>query len=328
MGCSASRYINVHHARPSECHSSSSSFLHSSSPSSQPQASRTLSLQTSLIHHPSQKKGDSNHLVSLTSTTYGSLHLLLHQDDLNAHDLEQVPQSPDSVINTWELMEGLDDFHSIDKLSETGDKKPLWKHLSEESLLSKMDPNVSSSYRRALLFRKKTEENINKSCVDVPRIIMSGETQNRVVLYYTSLRGIRTTYEDSCTARMILRGHRVFVDEKDISMDSSYRRELQVAFGGVSMVSLPQLFIKGKYVGGADKIKQLHEKGDLAVLLKDLPVRTNVMLNVCETCGDVRFLLCANCSGSRKVYDQDERRIRRCPDCNENGLIRCRHCYL
>ena len=49
-------------------------------------------------------------------------------------------------------------------------------------------------------------------------------------------------------------------------MDSAYRKELQSVLGAKN-VSLPQVFIKGKYVGGADVIKQLFETGELAKVL-------------------------------------------------------------
>ncbi|XP_076951695.1 uncharacterized protein At5g39865-like [Bidens hawaiensis] len=150
-------------------------------------------------------------------------------------------------------------------------------------------------------------------------------TEDRVVIYFTSLRGIRRTYEDCYSVRTILKFFRVFIDERDISMDSAYRNEL-VAVLGQKHVSLPQVFIKGKYVGGADVIKQLHETGQLAKALKGLPVRLSNAWQVCDTCGDVRFVPCANCSGSKKVFDEDEDLLIRCPDCNENGLVRCPNC--
>lgn len=151
-------------------------------------------------------------------------------------------------------------------------------------------------------------------------------TEDRVVVYFTSLRGIRRTYEDCYAVRMILKFFRVHIDERDISMDSSYRKELLNVLGEKQTVSLPQVFIKGKYVGGADVIKQLHETGQLAKLLKGLPARAIGPWQVCDACGDVRFIPCANCSGSKKVFDEDEDRLIRCPDCNENGLIRCPTC--
>lgn len=151
-------------------------------------------------------------------------------------------------------------------------------------------------------------------------------TEDRVVIYFTSLRGIRRTYEDCYAVRMILKFFRVIIDERDISMDSAYRKELLGVLGEKQNVSLPQVFIKGKYVGGADVIKQLHETGQLAKLLKGLPVRATGPWQVCDECGDVRFIPCANCSGSRKVFDEDEDQLKRCPDCNENGLIRCPIC--
>ncbi|KAL8493841.1 hypothetical protein ACS0TY_024854 [Phlomoides rotata] len=389
MGCTASRPANFITQQQNATSNSSSSLSNSqlqspyysfSDPSSTP-ISRTLSLPTPLVHHPPLRKGDSNHFVSLTSTTYGSLVLIdpptrsfngvdfanssaqmrKVQDFGNSED----PLSPDSVINTWELMEGLDEeefnFHMVENPKKLGKKvetdeielvksfefvdhpvsKPLWKHLSEESLLAKMDSNVVSSYRKALLGKQQGCEKPKEIWVnpkkteslesnDATSLVSDGDEscylpcgENRIVLYHTSLRGIRKTYEDCCAVRVILRGFRVVVDERDISMDRSYRTELQEALKGKA-VSLPQVFIKGKHIGGAEEIKQLNEEGELGKLLEGFPL---IDLGfVCETCGDARFVPCTNCNGSRKVYEEEEGKLRRCPDCNENGLIRCSGC--
>ncbi|EPS70559.1 hypothetical protein M569_04201, partial [Genlisea aurea] len=279
--------------------------------------SRTLSLLTPLVHHPAVRKGDSNHFVALTSTTYGSL---VDPPSLKLHDAvdSEHPSSPDSVINTWELMKGLDDdlqftFQSIENPVVS---KPLWKHLSEESLPAKMDP----TYRKALL---QVEHEIHRQVED-HHIIESNADDNRIVLYYTSLRGIRKTYEDCCAVRSIIRGFRVCIDEKDISVDRSYKTELQEALKE-QHVSLPQVFIRGKCIGGAEVIKQLNEAGELAKLLEGFPVK-DIGIACCEVCGDARFVPCPNCNGSRKVYGEEDGKLRRCPDCNENGLIRCSGC--
>ncbi|OIT28176.1 PREDICTED: uncharacterized protein At5g39865 [Nicotiana attenuata] len=401
MGCSASRsydFVTTDPQNPWNCSSSSHSQQspYSYSDSSSTPVSRTLSLPTPLVHHPAMCKGDTNHLVSLTSTTYGSLVLIdtpipnpnpnpnFHGGNfknpttqmiksLNGTD-PQDPLSPDSVINTWELMEGLDDFdfhivqskiesprklktNNLDiqneldtneleksyEFVEHSDSKPLWKHLSEEQLLAKMDPNVASSYRQALSSKRfgyKESEDCPK-----PNIVSSVElessnasllssllpdndvrlkgTEDKIVLYFTSLRGIRKTYEECCTVRMIFRGFRVCVDERDVSMDASYRKELQSVLEGKT-VSLPQVFIGGKYIGGAEEIKQLHEAGELANLVEGFAVKHSGF--VCESCGDARFVPCPNCSGSRKVFEEEEGKLRRCLNCNENGLIRCPGC--
>lgn len=234
------------------------------------------------------------------------------------------------------VCDSLDSFELVDH----SDSKPLWKHLSEESLLAKMDDNLVSSYRRALSsrqlvcgiskdmdctpgFRQVACEIKEMGCEkDVNGFYLSG-TEDRIVLYYTSLRGIRKTYEDCCAVRMILKGFRVFVDERDISMDSEYRKELQSVFNGKTFC-LPQLFVRGKCIGGADEIKQLHEVGELVRLLDGFPTMDPGF--ICENCGDARFVPCPNCSGSRKVFEEVEGRMSRCPDCNENGLIRCSSC--
>uniref|UniRef100_A0A2P2M836 Glutaredoxin family protein n=1 Tax=Rhizophora mucronata TaxID=61149 RepID=A0A2P2M836_RHIMU len=429
MGCSASRPSTflTKDSHPEEkpfyaCHSpslSSSSFLQENSTFSSPclpkkqyssesQVPRALSLQAPLVHHLPSKKGDSHHLVSLTSTTYGSL---IHVEPTDTKSNRQEPPdqprpppesslkaqekenpgdslSPDSVINTWELMHGLEDDdrdlgfeqvqslksrsslsdssfeysskpgpfrplgfdgvarklqNSIDSVSyeeivaenPVSFSKPLWKHLSEESFLSKMDPNVISSYWRALSSRQLSsnkESSNGKSVGSSPissvttnaRPFLNG-TESKIVLYFTSLRGIRKSYEDCYAVRMIFRGFRVPVDERDISMDSTFRKELQSVIK-VKAMSLPQVFIRGKYIGGVEEIRQLNEAGELAKLLRGFPVRDPKW--ICESCGDARFVLCTNCSGSKKVFDEEKEQLRRCPDCNENGLIRCPGCCL
>lgn len=215
-------------------------------------------LPTPLIHHPPLCKGDTNHLVSLTSSTYGSL---------DHRVLDNPTTSPDATINTWELMEGLDDIDfcmvpspvydiqkELVKSNEHPSTKPLWKHLSEESLLVKMDPNVTLSYRKALYSSNqyRHDQGLSSFSRNTDHIYLKG-TEDKVVVYFTSLRGIRKTYEDCCSVHMIFKGVRVCVDERDISMDSSYRKELQDALQGKTL-SLPQVFIRGKYIGGLEEI--------------------------------------------------------------------------
>ncbi|KAB1222237.1 hypothetical protein CJ030_MR2G023475 [Morella rubra] len=404
MGCSSSKPTAPFPEHPSHPASSSPSSSAAHSSNSSPRVHKALSLPAPLVHHPPLRKGDAHHIVTLTSTTYGSLLLVDHpkppenpnltgKDLHEHHNATQISQitrapepeadpedslSPDSVINTWELMDGLDDFESDsgkpsssifdrpifipNKLSScryTGcdrsvkklfdlfesvknteiisenpfhSTKPLWQHLSEEALLAKMDPNVVSSYRRALSSKKldRTQSQRIRSLGSSPLSYSSSSSwyrlpgsEDRIVIYFTSLRGIRKTYEDCCLVRLIFRGFRVPVDERDISMDSEYRNELQRALGGKA-VSLPQVFIRGNHLGGAEEVKQLNELGELAQLLEGFPMKEHGF--VCGGCGDARFLPCRNCNGSRKVFEEEEGELRRCPDCNENGLIRCPSC--
>ncbi|KAK9068845.1 hypothetical protein SSX86_012961 [Deinandra increscens subsp. villosa] len=183
-------------------------------------------------------------------------------------------------------------------------------------------PNPSPSDPQ---FQSKLKPEKSISVSNEPPSIQLPGTEDRIVVYFTSLRGIRRTYEDCYAVRMILKCFRVFIDERDVSMDSAFRKEL-LSVLGEKQISLPQVFIKGKYVGGADVIKQLHETGQLAKALKGVAVRSTGPWKVCDGCGDVRFVPCANCNGSKKVFEEDEDELKRCPNCNENGLIRCPAC--
>ncbi|RID47335.1 hypothetical protein BRARA_I03936 [Brassica rapa] len=394
----------------SKTSSSASSTSVSSSPaatklaasdSPSPAIHKAFSFPTPLVHHPPARKGDTHHLVSLTSTSYGSLLLKSSSDqetpprisisDKNTTDpVSRDSFSPDSVINTWELMDGLDDEFEFEiakpgklgsgqdsdlcpkpdpnrngsalKLDEsyefvrTGQeeedwvplsykpKQPLWKHLSEESFLSGLDPSIVSSYKKALSSKQLTNHSVDtrkpltttkslsfiisepKSVCAKPRL---QGAEDKIVLYFTTLRGIRKTYEDCCCVRMILKGLQVAVDERDISMDSKYRKELQSLLGAGEKpkpVCLPQVFIRGSHIGGVEEIMKLNDSGELAEMLKNFPACE--CLGTCRSCGDARFVPCSNCDGSTKVFEEEEERFKRCPKCNENGLVRCRQCSV
>ncbi|WOL19823.1 hypothetical protein Cni_G28625 [Canna indica] len=88
--------------------------------------------------------------------------------------------------------------------------------------------------------------------------------EKRIVLYFTSLRVLRRTFEDCSTVRAILHGFRVAVDERDVFMDAKFLMELKGILGGRRQsIALPQVFIGGWHVGGGEEILWLHDAGDL-----------------------------------------------------------------
>ncbi|KAG8644666.1 hypothetical protein MANES_11G152174v8 [Manihot esculenta] len=62
-------------------------------------------------------------------------------------------------------------------------------------------------------------------------------------------------------------------------------------------VRLPAVFLGGKYVGGAEEIKEMNESGELSKLIGGLPfVGNNIKIkfnSVCDVCGGLRYVLCA-----------------------------------
>ncbi|GMI86197.1 hypothetical protein like AT5G13810 [Hibiscus trionum] len=258
----------------------------SSSPSSSP--SSGFLNRSFTMHAPA--KVDSNH---------SKVHLFLknQQSQNRAPPAAKVHDSMDSVKGKVKQLRSL--FES----GKPSSGLPTPKDPSAKPLLRTTKSSISSGF-------------IN------PTIRLPG-TEDRIVVYLTSLRGIRRTFEDCYAVKMIFRGFRLWIDERDISMDAAYKKELQNILK-VRKLTLPQVFIKGKYIGGADVIKSMFEMGELAKVLDDFPRRQPGF--VCNGCGDVRFVPCGNCNGSRKLFDDDEGSIKRCFECNENGLIRCPDC--
>ncbi|KAH6814508.1 hypothetical protein C2S51_023526 [Perilla frutescens var. frutescens] len=147
--------------------------------------------------------------------------------------------------------------------------------------------------------------------------------ENSVVVYFTSLRVIRRTFDDCSAVRSILRAFRAPIDERDLSMDSGFMDELQRILGSEkSKLTLPRVFIRGRYIGGAEEVRRLHESGELKKYLEGLPPAEP---GTCEACGAYGFVLCQKCSGSHKCY-RGKAGFRSCTSCNENGLIRCPSC--
>lgn len=146
-----------------------------------------------------------------------------------------------------------------------------------------------------------------------------------VVLYTTSMRGIRKTFEDCNTIRFLLENIRVVFCERDVSIDMGFREELWSILGG--RVVPPKLFIKGRHIGGVDEVVGLHEQGKLRELLQGIPINPSTCR--CTGCGGVRFVLCFQCNGSRKVKTEgqgSEVLPTSCLKCNENGLVKCHIC--
>lgn len=155
-----------------------------------------------------------------------------------------------------------------------------------------------------------------------PPVPIPGADNNRIVVYFTSLRVVRPTFEDCKAVRSILRGFRVRIDERDLSMDSGFLAELQGILGEPGKPALPRVFIGGRYVGGAEEIRQLHEIGELKKLVEGVPAAEP---GVCGACGGYRFVLCGECNGSHKLY-AEKSGFRSCTACNENGLVKCTSC--
>ncbi|PON83079.1 Thioredoxin-like fold containing protein [Trema orientale] len=145
--------------------------------------------------------------------------------------------------------------------------------------------------------------------------------ENSVVIYTTTLRGIRKTFEDCNKVRSIIESHLIHVFERDISMDSGFKEELRRLMG-TKEVKVPLVFVKGRLIGGAEEVVKLEEEGKLGALFDGIPSA----VGGCEGCAGFRFVMCTECNGSCKVLDEQQKKMVRCGECNENGLVQCPLC--
>ncbi|KAL3718115.1 uncharacterized protein At5g39865 [Eucalyptus grandis] len=143
-----------------------------------------------------------------------------------------------------------------------------------------------------------------------------------VIFYTTSLRGIRKTFEDCGKIRFLLNSFRILYCERDVSMHTEFKEELWDVLGGKAVP--PRVFIKGRYIGGAEQVLGLHEQGKLKKILEGVPIDSST--GPCEGCGGMKFVVCFKCNGSHKLVGEDSPVATICSDCNENGLIICPLC--
>ncbi|KAL6637215.1 hypothetical protein ACP70R_024787 [Stipagrostis hirtigluma subsp. patula] len=271
------------------------------------------------------------------------------QDDDNKENV-----SPGVTPRKAKKMKLISDHHQISGLGEAGVpfRRP---DLASETLF---DPGLLAAFRRAVdAYAQALEEakrrNDNGDDADIPgggedasvadpleaferRCPPGGE--RAVVLYTTSLRGVRKTFEDCARVRRLLEGLRVAFLERDVSMHAPYREELRALLlgpGGQDSAAAfplpPQLFVDGRYIGGADEVVALHERSQLRPVLRRAP-RRGAGGGPCSVCGGAWFVVCGGCNGSHWLHDAGGAAAvasasrMPCPGCNENGLVPCPLC--
>ncbi|EOA20810.1 hypothetical protein CARUB_v10001146mg [Capsella rubella] len=147
--------------------------------------------------------------------------------------------------------------------------------------------------------------------------------EGSVVFYTTTLRGIRKTFDDCNMIRFLLDSFKVKYYERDVSMHREYREELRrISAVDETEVLPPVLFVKGRCIGGAQRVLGLHEQGKFKVLFEGVPIAGDEQ---CRRCDGFRFLMCDGCRGSRRIITGDGSKIQ-CLICNENGLVVCVDC--
>ncbi|ESQ40300.1 hypothetical protein EUTSA_v10013788mg [Eutrema salsugineum] len=362
-----------------------------------------------------------DHIVSLTSTTYGHLDLEkraetsptlqeLTKGDVFESEIKprrSITQRDDpEIINTWELMEDLEDSMHPQRISpkSRGIFGKSWKTpvksivespkrnsskrfvgkenrggnnsrgvspnqilkprniletpkrgvmrlsfplKSEEPSVQRrksfspmFDPNLVASYERELSQEQEQikmvispvvrETRKTEKTIESERILKSFPEkcppggENSVVIYITSLRGIRKTFEDCNAVRSILDSHEVRFSERDVSMHSVYKEEIR-GIMGTKQVKIPAVFVKGRMIGSVEEVVRLEEEGKLGILLECMP-KARLGGRCCRGCGGMRFVMCAVCNGSCKVMEEEKKSMVKCLECNENGLVICPFC--
>ncbi|KAL3499145.1 hypothetical protein ACH5RR_038238 [Cinchona calisaya] len=252
-----------------------------------------------------------HHIVKLTSTTYGLL--TLDPPPLPASSSDDPPSPfptttiiPPTPPPRFTLGEG------GDPLSSDGDIiiSPPLPSISKEN--SNPNQNLNLPNNKSSKTPPLNPSLVNLSALDeFGKLCCPPNGDNKVVIYTTTLRGIRKTFEDCNAVRSAIQGLGLLICERDISMDRGFREELRELItklvvneespSPTELMIPPRVFIKGRYIGGAEEVLRLAEDGILGNLLSGLPKLRAGHNNLCEGCGGARFLPCFQCNGSCKM---------------------------
>ena len=164
-------------------------------------------------------------------------------------------------------------------------EKDLGSLGSRRSLSPLFDPELVASFEREL---NRDGAPVSQKARD-SRILLEkfkekcpAGGENALVLYTTTLRGIRKTFEDCNAVRTAIEAYNVKIIERDISMDSGFREEMRELMGGKKEARPPLLFVKGRLIGGAEEVLKLEEEGKLELLLDGI---AKMEASGCGVCG-------------------------------------------
>ncbi|GAV88891.1 Glutaredoxin domain-containing protein [Cephalotus follicularis] len=268
----------------------------------------------------------SHHIVSLTSTTYGLLTL-----DPPPLPQTQTPTTPPIPTPRFTLPDPMPLWS--DRKPHRSDNPEIihWPDFTDSFRFSPLESRVLRPLSFNVLSKPTTTKNNNNgSFLDKYEELCPPKGENRVVIYTTTLRGVRKTFEACNAVRSAIENFGIMVCERDVSMDRGFREELREMMTGKGRDETvpPRVFVKGRYVGGAEEVIRVIEEGHFGELVDG--VERKRVKGVCEGCGGVRFLPCFRCSGSCKLvvmvkgeYGRGTGNdvVVRCTDCNENGLL-------
>ncbi|XP_041475918.1 glutaredoxin domain-containing cysteine-rich protein 1-like [Lytechinus variegatus] len=173
-------------------------------------------------------------------------------------------------------------------------------------------------------FEFKPLDNNKKS-----NVVNSADEVGRIIVYTTSVRIVRQTFDDCQYVRKLFQNHRVLFEERDLFMNAKHQKELEERLGTTTDINLPICFIDGELVGDLRKLEELNESGELRRILQRFE-KHNPMIS-CKGCGGHRYIPCTFCNGSKKSLLRnnwtDTFIALKCSYCDENGLRKCPECH-
>ena len=184
------------------------------------------------------------------------------------------------------------------------------------------------------------------------------ETRNQdrgLLLFTSSMSAVKVTADACRQAAALLEALLIEVDHRDVFVNGEYANQLRrlhaatlarsesdgaqeaaqaaanpgTSKAGRGLPELPQLYANGTLIGGLNELRALDDEGKLVSTLA--PYRLDhqrgreIERRDCDECGGRRFLVCAECNGSRRgklVFGK----YLKCSHCNENGLSACPSC--
>jgi len=99
------------------------------------------------------------------------------------------------------------------------------------------------------------------------------EIQDNDVVLYMKGTGIFPQCGFSAAVVQILSEHGISFKDVNVLEDNILRESIKEF---TQWPTIPQLYVKGEFIGGCDIIREMHESGELKKLLSDKEIQSNV----------------------------------------------------
>ncbi|KAF9626364.1 hypothetical protein IFM89_032780 [Coptis chinensis] len=212
-----------------------------------------MKVSVSTNDSPVDMKGSSNSSISCVSTEALKEQIMKVPDSTNSPvDMKGSNNNSNSGMSTEELKEHL--MKVSVSTNSLVDLRGSSNHSDSLINTNNSDSGVSSEELKEHLRKVSFSTNSSRS-QEIPSLEKELEEKSKTDTYLSRRRETKSLLETF----------------QKLCPPGGYKEELREVLG---RIEVPVVFVKGRFIGGANKVKEMNEEGELSILLDGIPNAT------------------------------------------------------